>query len=161
APLSLATPTFRRPGCRQIRHPLEAPSGRTASSPHQLRPPEEVALSSTGDIAQPDQLTVGQRTQPSVDAPATSPAVTIPAVAVHPRQPSTSVTGVFPRRRWLVVLLSALGGFLLTYLWSAKLVDKTIGFNVADGILGRDAHDTPIGGIASGVLFAFVTGLAG
>jgi hypothetical protein len=96
--------------------------------------------------------------------PATIPLVdargTVEPVAA-PRQTSMFVNGAFPRRRWLVVLLGAVGGFLLTYAWSARFVDQTIGFNVANGILGRDANDTPIGGIGSGVLFAFITGLAG
>lgn len=74
---------------------------------------------------------------------------------------SLFVNGSFPRRRVLILMLAAIGGFLMTYLWSAQLVDRIIGFNVASGILGHDADTTPIGGITSGVVFAFVTGLAG
>ncbi|HZN19002.1 MAG TPA: hypothetical protein VFB84_12640 [Micromonosporaceae bacterium] len=66
-----------------------------------------------------------------------------------------------PRRRGLVVLLSVLGGFLLTVIWSAELVDQTIGDNVANTLLGHDARGTPIAGIAAGIAFAFVSGLAG
>jgi hypothetical protein len=84
-------------------------------------------------------------------------------VRVEPEHAATSlfVNGWFPRNRWLVVLLSVIGGFLLAYAWSSELVDHTIGFSVADGLLGHDADKTPIGSIASGVVFAFVTGLAG
>jgi hypothetical protein len=71
------------------------------------------------------------------------------------------VNGVFPRRRWLILLIGVVVGFLVTWLWNAELVDREIGFNAANAMLGRDAHAAPIGGIASGVLFAFVSGLAG
>lgn len=74
---------------------------------------------------------------------------------------STFVNGAFPRRRGLIVLLSVLGGFLLTVIWSAEFVDSTIGDNVANTMLGHDAKETPIQGIAAGVLFAFVSGIAG
>ncbi|MET8541380.1 hypothetical protein ABZW03_12110 [Kitasatospora sp. NPDC004799] len=74
---------------------------------------------------------------------------------------SLFVTGDFPRRRWLTLLLSAAGGVLLAYAWNAKLVDDEIGFSSADALLGHSAHGTPITGVLSGILFAFVTGLAG
>ncbi|MFD4656630.1 hypothetical protein ACFWP2_13485 [Kitasatospora sp. NPDC058444] len=74
---------------------------------------------------------------------------------------SLFVTGDFPRRRWLTLLLSTAGGLLLAYAWNAKLVDDEIGFTSADALLGHDAHGTPIAGVLSGVLFAFVSGLAG
>jgi hypothetical protein len=79
-----------------------------------------------------------------------------PEVAVE--SPPTT-TGV--RRPWLVVALCVLGGFLLTVAWSAAFVDDTIGQNVASTLLGHDAETTPIGGIVSGVVFAFVSGMAG
>jgi hypothetical protein len=66
-----------------------------------------------------------------------------------------------PARRWLVVGLSALAGFLLTVLWSARFVDGVIGQNVANTLLGHDAESTEITGVAAGILFALVTGLAG
>ncbi|GAA4690295.1 hypothetical protein [Phytohabitans rumicis] len=78
-----------------------------------------------------------------------------------PRATSTLVNGHFPRRRWLVLGLSALGGFLLTIVWSAEFVDSTIGDNVANTLLGHDAKETPIAGIGAGIAFAFVSGLAG
>lgn len=74
---------------------------------------------------------------------------------------STFVNGHFPRRRGLVALLAVLGGFLLTVVWSAEFVDQTIGDNVANTLLGHDAKETPVQGIAAGVLFAFVSGIAG
>src|SRR5690348_6421831 len=74
---------------------------------------------------------------------------------------SMLVNGFFPRRRWLVVLLGVAGGIVAAWLWNAELADQTIGFNTANTILGRDAEETPIGSIGSGVLFAFVSGLAG
>ncbi|MER6949288.1 hypothetical protein ABT294_35255 [Nonomuraea sp. NPDC000554] len=82
--------------------------------------------------------------------------------ALHPAPAtSTFVNGAFPRRRWLVVLLSALGGFLLTVFWSAQFVDQEIGDSVANALLGHDAKATPIAGVAAGITFAFVSGLAG
>jgi len=84
-----------------------------------------------------------------------------PPVVFAPAQTSLFVNGMFPRRRWLVLTLSVVAGLLLAYGWSAQLADDTIGFNVADTLLGRNANGTPIGGILSGVVFAFVSGLAG
>ncbi len=71
------------------------------------------------------------------------------------------VNGYFPRRRGLIILMSLLGGFLLTMVWSAQFVDETIGDNIANTLLGHDAKATPITGIAAGIVFAFVSGLAG
>ncbi|MFI9816559.1 hypothetical protein [Saccharothrix variisporea] len=78
-----------------------------------------------------------------------------------PRATSTLVNGHFPRRRGLVIALAALGGFLLTVVWSAHFVDSVIGDNVANTLLGHDAKGTPITGIAAGIAFAFATGIAG
>ncbi|GIH67828.1 hypothetical protein [Sphaerimonospora thailandensis] len=74
---------------------------------------------------------------------------------------SVFVNGHVPRRRGLIVLLASLAGFLLTVVWSAEFVDQTIGDNVANTLLGHDAKATPIAGVAAGVAFAFVSGLAG
>ncbi|GAA0255646.1 hypothetical protein GCM10010492_65650 [Saccharothrix mutabilis subsp. mutabilis] len=74
---------------------------------------------------------------------------------------STLVNGHFPRRRGLIILLSALGGFLLTVVWSAHFVDSVIGDSVANTILGHDAKGEPITGVLAGVAFAFATGVAG
>ncbi|WP_034485346.1 hypothetical protein [Actinomadura oligospora] len=66
-----------------------------------------------------------------------------------------------PRQRILVIALGALIGFALTVIWSAEFVDQTIGDNVANTLLGHDAKATPITGMATGVLFALVSGVAG
>ncbi|MEV4118642.1 hypothetical protein [Micromonospora sp. NPDC049645] len=56
---------------------------------------------------------------------------------------------------------SVLAGIALAVLWSYEFVDKTIGDNVANTLLGHDAKATAIGGTAAGLLFAFISGLAG
>jgi hypothetical protein len=78
-----------------------------------------------------------------------------------PDQPQPTVDSALPDRRWLVVGLSALAGFLLTVLWSARFVDSVIGDNVANSLLGYDAENTEVTGIVAGIAFAFVSGLAG
>lgn len=90
-----------------------------------------------------------------------TPLDTAQAPVITPRHTSTFVTGVFPRRRYLLLALSLVAGLVIAYLWSANLVDDDIGFNSADKILGHDAKDTPISSVASGVVFAFVSGMAG
>ncbi|WP_119730398.1 hypothetical protein [Thermomonospora amylolytica] len=77
------------------------------------------------------------------------------------RPTSMFVNGHFPRRRALVIGLSALAGFLLTVVWSAEFVDRTIGDNVANTMLGHEVRDRPIDGVVAGIAFAFVTGIAG
>lgn len=79
----------------------------------------------------------------------------------HSRASSAFVTGYVPGRRWLIILLSCVGGFLLTVVWSAEFVDRVIGDNVADALLGHDAKETPITGVAAGIVFALVSGIAG
>ncbi|TDB73955.1 hypothetical protein [Micromonospora sp. KC721] len=66
-----------------------------------------------------------------------------------------------PPRRARVVALAVLAGILLAVLWSFELVDKVIGDNVANTLLGHDAKTTAIAGTAAGLLFAFVSGFAG
>ncbi|MGW0185597.1 hypothetical protein ACWDV7_07605 [Streptomyces sp. NPDC003362] len=86
------------------------------------------------------------------------------AAATAPTEPlrtSLFVPGSFPRRRGLIVLLSLIGGLLAAYAWSAEFVDHEIGFRTADTLLGHNPETTPISGVAAGVVFAFVTGLAG
>jgi hypothetical protein len=78
-----------------------------------------------------------------------------------PKATSLFVNGHFPRRRALVVGLSALAGFLLTVIWSAEFVDGVIGDNVANTLLGHDAKETPITGVSAGIAFALISGLAG
>jgi hypothetical protein len=73
-----------------------------------------------------------------------------------------TVTGGHGRlRRGQTLLIGSLAGLLLALLWSAKLVDTGIGQNIAKTALGHDARTTPIGGLLSGAVFAFVTGVAG
>ncbi|MPZ81274.1 MAG: hypothetical protein GEV28_13090 [Actinophytocola sp.] len=59
------------------------------------------------------------------------------------------------------MLFGVLGGFLLTVGWSASFVDSVIGDSVANTVLGHDAKQTAIAGVGSGIVFAFVSGLAG
>jgi hypothetical protein len=80
---------------------------------------------------------------------------------LSPKQTSLFVTGAFPRHRTLILLLSALGGLIIAYAWSANLADDEIGINTAKGILGYDGSTTAISGVGTGILFAFVSGLAG
>lgn len=82
-------------------------------------------------------------------------------VAETPPATSVFVNGHVPERRWLVILLASLGGFLLTVAWSADFVDDVIGDTVANTILGYNAEETPISGVLAGIAFAFVTGIAG
>ncbi|MEV4822694.1 hypothetical protein [Micromonospora sp. NPDC049274] len=64
-------------------------------------------------------------------------------------------------RRGALIVGSVLAGIALALLWSYQFVDQTIGDNVANTLLGHDAKATAIGGTAAGLLFAFVSGLAG
>ncbi|MBG0566701.1 hypothetical protein [Actinoplanes aureus] len=64
-------------------------------------------------------------------------------------------------RHTRLIVGSVLAGIALSVLWSYHFVDKTIGDNVANTLLGHDAKATAIGGTAAGLLFAFVSGLAG
>ncbi|WP_326551657.1 hypothetical protein [Micromonospora sp. NBC_01813] len=71
------------------------------------------------------------------------------SVAPRPRAPGRIVTG------------AVAAGVLLAVLWSYEFVDHTIGDNVANTLLGHDAKATAIGGTVAGLIFAFVSGLAG
>ena len=66
-----------------------------------------------------------------------------------------------PTRHGTAALVSAAAGVLLAVLWSFEFVDSVIGDNVANNLLGHDAKATAIGGTGAGLLFAFVSGLAG
>ncbi|MEV4516542.1 hypothetical protein AB0K00_47285 [Dactylosporangium sp. NPDC049525] len=66
-----------------------------------------------------------------------------------------------PARNGRVVLFSLLSGVVLAVLWSYELVDSVIGDTVANGLLGHDAKQTAITGTTAGLVFAFVSGLAG
>jgi hypothetical protein len=65
------------------------------------------------------------------------------------------------RNRGWIVLLSILAGAALAALWSFEFVDKVIGDNVANTLLGHDAKSTAISGAVAGAVFAFVSGVAG
>lgn len=63
--------------------------------------------------------------------------------------------------RGLVIGVAVLVGLALAVLWSAQLVDDDIGVNTANGLLGQDASAATLTSTVSGLVFAFVTGLAG
>lgn len=71
------------------------------------------------------------------------------------------VTASVVDRRARVVAVSVLVGVAVAVAWSFELVDRTIGDNVANSLLGYDARGAAIGGTLAGGVFAFVTGLAG
>jgi hypothetical protein len=60
-----------------------------------------------------------------------------------------------------VIAISVAAGILLSVLWSYEFVDSVIGDNLANSLLGHDAKGTAIVGTGAGLLFAFVSGLAG
>ncbi|MFG2716542.1 hypothetical protein ACGFX2_39425 [Streptomyces goshikiensis] len=93
--------------------------------------------------------------------PAPSPRAATEPGRSSSRTPSFFFNGHAPRRRALVLLVGALFGFALTVVWSAQFVDKTIGDNIADTLLGHAAKGAPIGGALAGVAFALATGIAG
>ncbi|MEO6503656.1 MAG: hypothetical protein ABIQ09_17310 [Jatrophihabitantaceae bacterium] len=78
-------------------------------------------------------------------------------------QPVESQSGpaVDRSRRNRALLIGLLAGLAMAVLWSYKFVDTTIGQNIAKTALGHDAETTPISGLISGAVFAFVTGVAG
>jgi hypothetical protein len=74
-----------------------------------------------------------------------------PAITSTPRRPAP---------RGLVIGLSVLAGLAVAILWSAQLVDDDIGVNTA-GVLGQHAANADVTSTLAGLVFAFVTGLAG
>jgi hypothetical protein len=72
----------------------------------------------------------------------------------------TVVAGTGPRRARIIVG-SVVAGLAVAALWSAQLVDDDIGVNTANGMLGQTASTANITGTVAGLVFAFVTGLAG
>jgi hypothetical protein len=60
-----------------------------------------------------------------------------------------------------LILGSVIAGVLLAVLWSYEFVDHVIGANVANTLLGEEAASASIAGTAAGLVFAFVSGLAG
>jgi MFS family permease len=80
---------------------------------------------------------------------------------VRTRAPIEPASEPVSGRRGVVVVISVLAGLLLAVLWSAQVADDDIGMNVADGILGGKADPASITSTVTGLLFAFVTGVAG
>ena len=86
--------------------------------------------------------------------------------AAAPAGPALPVAPARPDRRpgtragWTIVI-SVVLGIAIAVLWSAQLVDDDIGVNVADGLLGRKAANADLASTLTGLLFAFVTGIAG
>lgn len=66
-----------------------------------------------------------------------------------------------PRRRAPLVLAGILAGVVLAVVWSFELVDGVIGDNVANSLLGYEAKEASIASTSAGLVFAFITGLAG
>jgi hypothetical protein len=81
-------------------------------------------------------------------------------VDIHPGE-LASTRAAERSRRGRTLLIGLLAGLAMAVLWSFELVDTTIGQNIAETALGHDARTTPISGLLSGALFAFVTGVAG
>jgi hypothetical protein len=79
----------------------------------------------------------------------------------RPAVPATTTPVSAPARSGPLIVASVLAGIALSALWSYHFVDSIIGDNVANTLLGHDAKATAIGGTAAGLLFAFVSGLAG
>lgn len=75
---------------------------------------------------------------------------------------SSPSINVEPRPRiGLIIASSVVAGILLSILWSFEFVDSVIGDNMANALLGHDAKETAIVGAGAGLIFAFVSGLAG
>jgi hypothetical protein len=83
------------------------------------------------------------------------------SVSRLPRLDTEPVRAERPPRTGRIVLFSVLAGVALAVLWSYEFVDSVIGDNVANTLLGHDAKAAGIAGTAAGLLFAFVSGLAG
>jgi hypothetical protein len=66
-----------------------------------------------------------------------------------------------PRRRGRLIAVSVAAGLLLAVLWSFEFVDHVIGDNVANTLIGHDAKANAVGGTLAGLVFAFISGLAG
>jgi hypothetical protein len=90
------------------------------------------------------------------------PAKTITCMTVTQREQIITMSSeARPAHRGRIIAGSILAGVLLAVLWSFELVDHVIGDNVANTLIGRDAKATAVGGTLAGLVFAFVSGLAG
>jgi hypothetical protein len=87
-----------------------------------------------------------------------APPTTAPAPGSPGPAPSRPPTVTAHRGR--VIGFGVLAGLVVAVLWSAQLADDDIGMNVATGVLGNTSGSA-ITSTATGLLFAFVTGLAG
>lgn len=84
----------------------------------------------------------------------------MPAARLSSREHTTNpATGRHPRA-WRLAGASAAAGLLLAILWSFTLVDSVIGGNVASALMGEDVEHLTISSLASGTVFAIVSGLA-
>lgn len=84
--------------------------------------------------------------------------------ATEPVRPSGRPSAARPARPahpGRTILISVLLGIAVAVLWSAQLVDDDIGVNVANGLLGRNATNADLASTMTGLLFAFITGIAG
>jgi hypothetical protein len=79
---------------------------------------------------------------------------------IDQQRPVDTLPAVAPRRAPIIVW-SVLIGLAIAVLWSAQLADDDIGLSTANGLLGQDATSATITGTLTGLVFAFVTGLAG
>jgi hypothetical protein len=64
-------------------------------------------------------------------------------------------------RHFGLIAISVCAGAALAILWSFEFADSVVGDNVANTILGHEAKAAHLAGPATGLVFAFVTGLAG
>lgn len=60
-----------------------------------------------------------------------------------------------------IIVLSTLAGLLLAIFWSFEFVDSVIAGSILDGILGGDSAEAALSSTGAGLVFAFVSGLAG
>jgi hypothetical protein len=88
--------------------------------------------------------------------------VNIPAMTDtnHVTAPAATVRSAAVRRA-AVIGWSVAIGLVIAILWSAQLADDDIGVNTANGILGENAGNANVTGTLTGLVFAFVTGVAG
>ncbi|MEO9236819.1 MAG: hypothetical protein ABI418_01880, partial [Jatrophihabitantaceae bacterium] len=79
------------------------------------------------------------------------------------RSPGAALVLARPSRLQVccTVMISLIVGIAIAMLWSAKLVDDDIGVNVANGLLGHNAESANLAGTLTGLIFAFITGVAG
>lgn len=82
-------------------------------------------------------------------------------MSVVERSPSASALPSRHPRARRVLAIGVACGVLLAVVWSFRLVDTVIGGSIAHAFLGEDAEVVALSGVATGFVFAFVTGFAG